>query len=55
MKKCLPIIFAVLLTVSVLTGCASQSNLALRNSSPEQSNAAVQSSESNAKLLEWSK
>ncbi len=41
MKKCLPIIFAVLLTVSVLTGCASQSNLALRNPSSEQNNAAA--------------
>ena len=39
MKKCLPIIFAALLMVSALTGCASQSNLALRNSSPEQNNA----------------
>ena len=45
MKKCLPIIFAVLLTVSVLTGCASQSNLALRNPSSEQNNAAMQSNE----------
>lgn len=33
MKKCLPIIFAALLMVSALTGCASQSDLALRNSS----------------------
>lgn len=39
MKKCLPIIFAALLMVSALTGCAR------RNSSPEQNNAAVQSSE----------
>ena len=41
MKKCLPIIFAALLMVSALTGCASQSTLALRNSSPEQNNAAA--------------
>ncbi len=47
MKKCLPIIFAALLMVSALTGCASQSNLALRNSSPEQNNAAAQSSKTN--------
>ena len=47
MKKCLPIIFAALLMVSALTGCASQSNLALRNSSPEQNNATAQSSKSN--------
>ena len=33
MKKCLPIIFAALLMVSALTGCAG------RNSSPEQNNA----------------
>ena len=46
MKKCLPIIFAALLMVSALTGCTSQSNLALQNSSREQNNAAVQSSES---------
>ncbi|MBD5544564.1 MAG: hypothetical protein HDR01_10085 [Lachnospiraceae bacterium] len=39
MKKCLPIIFAALITVSVLTGCEG------RNSSSEQNNAAVQSSE----------
>ncbi len=45
MKKCLPIIFAALLMVSALTGCAGQRNLALRNSSSEQNNAAVQSSE----------
>ena len=45
MKKCLPIIFAALLMVSALTGCASQSNLALRNSSPEQNNATAQGSE----------
>lgn len=44
MKKCLPIIFAVLLTVSALTGCASQSNLALRNPSSEH-NAAMQGNE----------
>ncbi len=45
MKKCLPIIFAALLMVSALTGCASQSNLALRNPSSEQNNATAQSSE----------
>ena len=45
MKKCLPIIFAALLMVSALTGCAGQRNLALRNSSSEQNNAAVQNSE----------
>lgn len=45
MKKCLHIIFAVLLTVGALTGCASQSNLVLRNLSSEQNNAAVQSNE----------
>lgn len=39
MKKCLPIIFAVLLIVSALTGCAG------RNSSSEQSNATMQSSD----------
>ena len=39
MKKCLPIIFATLITVSALTGCAG------RNSSSQQNNAAVQSSE----------
>ena len=39
MKKCLPIIFAALLMVSALTGCASQTGLAGRNSSPEQNNA----------------
>ena len=38
MKKCLPIIFATLITVSALTGCAG------RNPSSEQNNAAVQSS-----------
>ncbi len=41
MKKCLPIIFAALLMVSALTGCAG------RNSSPEQNNAATQSSKTN--------
>ena len=41
MKKCLPIIFAALLMVSALTGCAG------RNSSPEQNNAAAQSSKTN--------
>ncbi len=40
MKKCLLIIFAALLMVSALTGCAG------RSSSPKQNNAAVQSSES---------
>lgn len=39
MKKCLPIIFAALLMVSALTGCAG------RNSSFEQNNATMQSSE----------
>ena len=39
MKKCLPIIFAALLMVSALTGCAG------RNSSSEQNNATMQSSE----------
>lgn len=37
MKKCLPIIFAALLMVSALTGCAG------RNSSPEQNNVAAKS------------
>ena len=44
MKKCLPIIFAILLTVCVLTGCSSPESLNRRNSSSEQSNAAGQSS-----------
>ena len=39
MKKCLPIIFAALLMVSALTGCAG------RNSSPEQNNATAPSGE----------
>lgn len=39
MKKCLPIIFAALLMVSALTGCAE------RNSLPEQNNATAQGSE----------
>lgn len=39
MKKCLPIIFAVLLMISALTGCAGQ------NSSPEQNNVAAQGGE----------
>lgn len=39
MKKCLPIIFAALLMVSALIGCAGQ------NSSPEQNNAAAPSGE----------
>lgn len=39
MKKCLPIIFATLLMVSALTGCAG------RNSSSEQNNATMQNSE----------
>ena len=47
MKKCLPIIFAALLMVSALTGCASQTSLAQQNSSPEQNNAAAQSSKTN--------
>lgn len=41
MKKCFPIIFAALLMVSALTGCAG------RNSSPEQNNATAQSSKTN--------
>ena len=45
MKKCLPTIFAALLTVSVLTGCATQNKLVRRNSSPEQNNATAQGSE----------
>ncbi len=45
MKKCLPIIFAALLMVSALTGCASQTSLAQQNSSPEQNNATVPSGE----------
>ena len=45
MKKCLSIVFAALLTVSALTGCASPKSLDQRNSSSEQNNAAVQSSE----------
>ena len=44
MKKCLPIIFAALLTISALTGCASPKSLDQRNPSSEQNNAAVQSS-----------
>ena len=39
MKKCLPIIFAALLMVSALTGCAG------RNSSPEQNNATASGGE----------
>ena len=39
MKKCLPIIFAALITVSSLTGCTG------RNPSSEQNNAAMQGSE----------
>ncbi len=39
MKKCLPIIFAALLTVSALTGCTG------RNASSEQNNAAMLNSE----------
>lgn len=35
MKKCLTIIFATLLTVSALTGCASPKSLAQRNSSSQ--------------------
>ncbi len=45
MKKCLPIIFAALLMVSALTGCASQIGLAQQNSSPGQNNAATPSGE----------
>jgi len=45
MKKCLPIVFVVLLMVSALTGCASQTGLAQQNSSPEQNNATTQSGE----------
>ncbi len=45
MKKCLPIIFAALLMVSALTGCASPKSLDQRNSSSEQNNATMQSSE----------
>jgi len=47
MKKCLPIIFAALLTVSALTGCKSQTSLTRQNSSPEQNNATAQSSKTN--------
>ena len=46
MKKCLPIIFAALLMVSALTGCASQTSLAGQNSSPEQNDATAPSGES---------
>lgn len=45
MKKCLPIIFTALLTVSALTGCASPKSLDQRNPSSEQDNDAVQSSD----------
>ena len=45
MKKCLSIIFVALITVSVLTGCSSPKSLGQRNSSSEQNNATVQSSE----------
>ena len=45
MKKCLPIIFAAILMVSALTGCASQIGLAQQNSSPEQNNATAPSGE----------
>lgn len=45
MKKCLPIIFAALLMISALTGCANQNNLARQNSSPEQNNVAAQGGE----------
>ena len=41
MKKCLSLIFAALLMVSALTGCAG------RDSSPEQNNATAQSSKTN--------
>lgn len=40
MRKYLIFIFAALLMVSALTGCAGQNNLAPRNSLPEQNNAA---------------
>lgn len=43
MKKCLHVIFTVLLMVSALTGCAGQNNLAGPNSLPGQNNAATQS------------
>lgn len=42
MKKYLPIIFAALLTVSALTGCASPKSLGQQNALSEQSNAAMQ-------------
>ncbi|MDE7445215.1 MAG: hypothetical protein K2N15_05840 [Lachnospiraceae bacterium] len=45
MKKCLPIIFAALITVSALTGCASPKSLDQRNPSSEQNDAAMQSNE----------
>ena len=45
MKKCLPVIFAALLMISALTGCANQNNLARQNSSPEQNNVAAQGGE----------
>lgn len=51
MKKCLPIIFAALLMISALTGCASQkslthqNNLTRQNSSPKQNNVAAQGGE----------
>lgn len=51
MKKCLPIISVVLLTVSALAGCANriysvhQNNLVRRNPSSEQNNAAMQGNE----------
>lgn len=45
MKKCLPIISVVLLTVSALAGCANQNNLVRRNPSSEQNNVAMQSNE----------
>ena len=45
MKKCLPIIFAALLTVSALTGCASRTSLAGQNFSLEQNNATAPSGE----------
>ena len=41
MKKCSPIFFAILLTVSALTGCAGPKSLDQRNPSSEQNNVAM--------------
>ena len=41
MKKYLTVILATLLTMSVFTGCATQTSLGLRSSSPEQSNVSI--------------